>query len=227
MQTAHEHPIHREDIPLSVEALELALHDACQRAVLRASSLALALGFYRSVLALAAGLRIARADNGLPLALDADLIASMERVMIMAAEYLRDPTISQPMSIRLHRVVAALGRTVHWARVGTPVRRRGEKPREEPKHREPIHPGGTPAGAAERARIESAHDGDAVPREDPIHREHMAVVRGRVADAMPGMAADRTKADGRSDVTRLIMETAMRGPRGGMPAGLAEKAHAP
>ena len=77
MQTAHEHPIHREDIPLSVEALELALHDACQRAVLRASSLALALGFYRSVLALAAGLRIARADNGLPLALDADLIASI------------------------------------------------------------------------------------------------------------------------------------------------------
>ena len=108
------------------------------------------------------------------------------------------------------------------------MRRRVEIPREEPMHREPVHPSGPPAGAAWGARIEPADDGEGVPREDPMHREEPAVVRRRTADRKPGMAeAHRARADDRSEVTRLIMEMAMRAPPGGMPAGLGERAHAP
>ena len=139
MHSDSQHPLQRDSQPLpgDVEAIAFAFRDACERAAWRADSLAVALRFFRSVVTLAAVLRGARADAGLPSVWDAAAIGLLEQVTIATAEYLGDPDLSDDDAARLHRIVAALGRALHAARTG------GRKRRQQPmaEAAEPSPPG--------------------------------------------------------------------------------------
>ena len=152
MHSDSQHPLQRDSQPLpgDVEAIAFAFRDACERAAWRADSLAVALRFFRSVVTLAAVLRGARADAGLPSVWDAAAIGLLEQVTIATAEYLGDPDLSDDDAARLHRIVAALGRALHAARTGGRKRRQQPMQREDDGGtREMVRSGPTVAEAAE------------------------------------------------------------------------------
>ena len=133
-------PIRREESvpvnPLTAEAVELAFRDACESAVLRASSLVLALRCYRSVISLAARLRVERADVGQPAVWEAPLLVLLDQVLIVAGEQLRAERMPVETRLRLYGLIAGLARAAQRARAGTKARwqdpmRREDSPRSQ------------------------------------------------------------------------------------------------
>ena len=128
-------PIRREESvpvnPLTAEAVELAFRDACESAVLRASSLVLALRCFRSVISLAARLRVERADVGLPAVWEAPLLGLLDQVLIVAGEQLRAERMPVETRLRLYTLIAGLARAAQRARAGTKTRRQDPIRRED------------------------------------------------------------------------------------------------
>ena len=226
MHSSHIDPMHREDP--TVAALELALRDACARAVRATEPLALALRLFRSVMTLARGLRLARGDAGLPPVLAEDLVGMLEVVMGAAAEHLRDPAVPVAMAIRLHRTIAALAREVHRGRAAGAVRGY------DPLHREDRSD--PPADAAADTNPAEEPPIPAVVK-DPLHREPLdaaavpvgraghAAVRGfAVGEAPRIVLADMNDADVEAESLRRIAGHAALVGRG---AGVAERPYAP
>ena len=108
MPSDSQNPLHRDSQPLpaDVEAIAFAFRDACERAVWGA-------------------------DAGLASVWDDAAIGLLEQVTIAAAQYLSDPDLSDADAVRLHRVVAALGRATHTARTGARARRQQPMRRED------------------------------------------------------------------------------------------------
>ena len=162
-------PIRREESvfvnPLTAEAVELAFRDACESAVLRASSLALALRCYRSVIVLALRLRVERADAGLPAVWEARLLELLDRVLIVAGEQLRSESMPVEARLRLYGSIAGLARAAHRARAGMGMRRQDPLRREgRPGSREMA--GSGPAMTGVGVGVDAK-----VAEQDPIRRE--------------------------------------------------------
>jgi hypothetical protein len=127
--------MHREESlpvnPLTAEAVELAFRDACESAVLRASSLPLALRCYRSAISLAARLRVERADVGLPAVWEVPLLELLDQVLIVAGEQLRAERMPVEARLRLYGLIAGLARAAQRARSGPKTRRQDPIQRED------------------------------------------------------------------------------------------------
>lgn len=191
---------------LAVEALEFALRDACEKASGATASILVALAYYRSVIALAAALRVARSDAGLPIALAADPIEAMECVLVSATRMLRTPGLGPEECLRLYRVVSALARALHRARAGTPVRAAKDRRQDPIRREEPAEP---PAVAAAEEPPAEAVPSDAAGR--------------RAWPAILGI--DETDdTGGRPDIGQWMMDRAA---GGGAPAVWRETPHTP
>jgi hypothetical protein len=201
MHSNTQDPLHRDSqtLPGNVEAIAFALRDACERAVWRADSLATAFRFFRSVLTLVSVLRGARADAGLASAWDDAAIGQLEQVTIAAEGYLSDPDLSDADAVRLHRVIAALGRATHTARTGGRARRQQPMRREEAAPTpEMVGSGPTMTEEAEPAPL-SAWRNDHTTERDKAAHERLKIV-----------LEDRVFSIGRAEARRLIAEKAAR-----------------
>jgi|GEM_PF-1289596 len=234
-------PIRREETaavnPLTAEAVELAFRDACESAVLRAPSLPLALRCYRFVIALAARLRVERADAGLPSVWEVPLLELLDRVLIVAGEQLRSETMPVETRLRLYGLIAGLARAAHRARAGTKTRRQ-DPIRREDRPRSPEMAGSSPAMTGE-----AVDDGPGAPvgsgvdqtiddaPQDPIQREEPAPLSAwrndhteerdkQAHERLKIVLEDRVYSIGRAEARRLIAEKAAR-------AAAVEIAHAP
>ena len=96
--------------------LEDTLRDACARATTPIHPLFVRLKLYRAVVSLARGLMLARADAGLPPALDADLVMLLDQTRDSASDMAIDPDLPVMDAILLYNVIATLCRLAHRAR---------------------------------------------------------------------------------------------------------------
>jgi len=210
-------PIHREESPtvnpLTAEAVELAFRDACESAVLRASSLALALRCYRSVISLAARLRVERADVGLPSVWEAPLLELLDQVLIVAGEQLRAERMPVEMRLRLYGLIARLARAAQRARAGTKTRRQDPIRREDrPRSQEMVGSSPTMTAVAEEGGPLSR---EMVGAEEPAPlsswRHDHTEERDRLAhERLQIVLEDRVYAKTHAEARRLIAEKAAR-----------------
>ena len=228
-------PIRREESlpvnPLTAEAIELAFRDACESAVLRASSLVLALRCYRSVISLAARLRVERADVGQPAVWEAPLLVLLDQVLIVAGEQLRAERMPVETRLRLYTLIAGLARAAQRARAGTKARRQDPIRREDgPRSQEmfgssPTMTDGAEVGEPAVGRTVDDAQQDPVQREEPAPlsawRHDHTEERDRLAhERLQIVLEDRVYAKTHAEARRLIAEKAAR-------AAVAETAHAP
>ena len=92
------------------------LRDACARATTPIHPLFVRLKLYRAVVSLARGLMLARADAGLPPALEADLVMLLDQTRDSASDMAIDPDLPVMDAILLYNVIATLCRLAHRAR---------------------------------------------------------------------------------------------------------------
>ena len=195
-------PIRREESvpvnPLTAEAVELAFRDACESAVLRASSLVLALRCFRSVISLAARLRVERADVGLPAVWEAPLLGLLDQVLIVAGEQLRAERMPVETRLRLYTLIAGLARAAQRARAGTKTRRQDPIRREDsPRSQEMVGSSPTMTDGAEEPVPLSAWRADHTAQRDKLAHARLKFV-----------LEDRVYAKALDDARRQIAEKA-------------------